>query len=633
MACIFAMIVCIMSAAQPVSEEMARRTAENFFQERAVGDRSKGFVAKKVTLVTSESVVPIPYIYNDGFGNFVMISKTDTVFPIVGYGEAHVGDSLPDNALGIIQMLYGKKRIALPVADVRPVKPLLKSVRSQYAPFNSRCPYYVDDKGKVSDERCIVGCVATALEQILSYHRHPSVLLDTLKGWSTAHYQVDTILPGTKLDFAHILNRYNEGQYSTDEVRAVSDLSYYCGIAAHMNWGLSSSGANTWQLDEPLKRAFGYSYVRHLYVTDYTPQRWRELLCQELEAGRPVYYAGYTTKIEGHAFVVDGIDENGFFHVNWGYGGLYDGYFDLEILNPFTHNVSLSDAGRWMGFCCNQEALLLNPDSVPWTGGDTISTTENFKIDSIRFGRQPDCNGYIRADVYVRNTLPYEATANVAEILTFEPGDTAAFQNGDYVGFIGGNIEAGSTACFTSYCDFTQSGRRVLAISDDDETFLYVDTLDIGPRTSAAVKVISVDTLISEHEATFYIRLMNTSNTSWTGNQLTYSIFQGDYSTQALNYRQWSVTNIPPGGEQTDTITFSRLKPGEYYTFVVRNPWLPVESVSFYTHGPLGIMGLKSHNRPNGAGYDLHGRHVAVPRSKQISLIRRGTQYNKVYVP
>lgn len=631
--CLLTALLCLTSVAQPVSESTARRSAEAFFRQRALCDRSKGFVSKKLTLVSPDSSIDIPYIYNDGSGSFVVISRTDSICPVVGYGDAHKGDAVPENALGILRMLSCARHGVSALPFVHPVKPLLHSVRDQYAPFNGRCPYYTDDKGQVSTERCMVGCVATALEQVLTYHGRPSATLDTLKGWSTPQYAVDTVLPGTKLDFAHILDRYETGQYGADEARAVSDLCYYCGIAAGMNWGLNSSGAHTWRLVEPLRRVFGYRYVRHVYVTDYTPQRWRELLYGELEAGRPIYYAGYTPKIEGHAFVVDGIDENGFFHVNWGYGGRYDGYFDLEIMNPFMYTASPSEGDRWIGFCCNQEALLLSPDSVAWTAGDTISTTDNLRIDSVHFWRPPDCNGYVRADVYVRNTLSAEATANVAELLTFEAGDTAVYEHADYVGFIGGNIDAGGTARFTSFLDFSVSGRRVFAITDDEERFLYVDTIDIGPRTSASVKVVSVDSVITEHEATFYVRLMNTSNTSWTGNQLTYSLFKGDYSTDGVNYRQWSVTNIPPGGEQVDTICFAALKPGEYYTFVVRNPWLPAETVSFYTHGPHGINGIREELAPYGEWYDLHGRRAGASRSKQISIVRKGSYYNKVYVP
>jgi hypothetical protein len=60
---------------------------------------------------------------------------------------------------------------------------------------------------------------------------------------------------------------------------------------------------------------------------------WDSLIYQELAEGRPVLF-GAESKECGHAFVCDGYDGNGLYHINWGWDGDYDGYFRLDILSP-----------------------------------------------------------------------------------------------------------------------------------------------------------------------------------------------------------------------------------------------------------------------------------------------------------
>ena len=46
----------------------------------------------------------------------------------------------------------------------------------------------------------------------------------------------------------------------------------------------------------------------------------------------------------GHNFVIDGYDENGLVHVNWGWHGQQDGYFDIATLQ--VGRLSFDD---WQG--------------------------------------------------------------------------------------------------------------------------------------------------------------------------------------------------------------------------------------------------------------------------------------------
>ena len=80
-----------------------------------------------------------------------------------------------------------------------------------------------------------------------------------------------------------------------------------------MNYGVNASGSNTYKMLSPLESVFGYKYVAFYDRSYYSPRQWRELLQYELRRGVPLVYAGYNMNFSGHAFVVDGLDENGFY--------------------------------------------------------------------------------------------------------------------------------------------------------------------------------------------------------------------------------------------------------------------------------------------------------------------------------
>ncbi|MDE6638078.1 MAG: C10 family peptidase, partial [Muribaculaceae bacterium] len=67
----------------------------------------------------------------------------------------------------------------------------------------------------------------------------------------------------------------------------------------------------------------------------------------------PVLYSGAGTA-GGHQFVCDGYSSDGFFHFNWGWGGLSNGYFLLTALNPDNLGVG----GGAGGFNTSQIATL-----------------------------------------------------------------------------------------------------------------------------------------------------------------------------------------------------------------------------------------------------------------------------------
>lgn len=215
------------------------------------------------------------------------------------------------------------------------VEPLIKTRWQQEAPFNN--DVQKDDKGKPY----LVGCVAITMTQIMRYYKYPAVGKGsnsyTMNGetlsadFSASPYQWDKMLP-----------IYEKGKYTDEEAKAVSELMRQVGISVNMDYKPGFSSSYTMSAQNALINNFGYNPDMNRYTRNYySEQEWMDMVYKELSEKRPIYYSGNDSKWEnGHAFVIDGYNADGKVHVNWGWGGYQDGYFDIGILTPARSNYS-----------------------------------------------------------------------------------------------------------------------------------------------------------------------------------------------------------------------------------------------------------------------------------------------------
>ena len=106
-----------------------------------------------------------------------------------------------------------------------------------------------------------------------------------------------------------------------------------------------------------MRQYFNYDKgTRAIFRSYYSIEQWENMVYDELKSNRPVPYAGQSGS-GGHSFVVDGYDGNGLFHLNWGWGGMCDGYYRLSVLNPFN-NSGIGSASGLMGYSFMQEAVI-----------------------------------------------------------------------------------------------------------------------------------------------------------------------------------------------------------------------------------------------------------------------------------
>lgn len=618
--------------AERLSEVSAREFAHRFFQQHPARSNRLGEITLTATL-------PSGFVFTASDAFVIVGGKNESPIAL-GYGDAQNGVSttpqnLPPTLTALLNQELGatQSQTELFLQPGAPAGPLLTTVRHQEAPYNAACPYFTYEDGTVSESRCVVGCVATALEECLTYYQREIVLQDTLHGWETAHYVIPDVLPGTRIDTRLILDNYDTEAASPEALDAIARLNLYCGMAARMNWGVSESGANVRRLVEPLQRAFGYGFVHYADSYKYAPQAWVSMIANEVREGRPVLYAGYTQFIEGHAFVIDGIDAEGFFHVNWGYGGAYDGYFRLDVLAFYEDAENKRDAQAAQGFFCNQEVLLLHPDKISVSLPDTLTRSGmEVVVDSMYALITPQEGKFTPIALHLRNTSEQTLTTPF-ELFTNAPTDTLIFEQGDYVALTGITLAAGEARKIVVDARFTETGNRQLRISPDDSLVLKTIDVEVIPNVRHILKhTISAPTFPSAEEVQLQVTIRNSSAAEARAGILQrYFLDEGmtcrDYTGA---YQQSHVLYLNPGEEHTDTIIFRNLKPATTYTFKVKYDWHDAGLTTFITPSTDGIHSPSQADERNDEWYTIDGRRLLSLPKKSGIYIRNG---KKIMLP
>lgn len=221
-----------------------------------------------------------------------------------------------------------------------PVAPLLGTIAwNQDSPYNDLCPQF--DFSSL----CATGCVATAMAQVMYYHRWP-------EQGSGSHTYKPSIMRGSELtaDFGSTCYQWDamlptyDAASSPESRYAVAELMLHCGVSVDMEY-MASSGAMDSDVPPALITYFGYSHsLAYRKREHYGTADWLGVIHDELVAGRPVLAYGRSTS-GGHAYVFDGMDQNGLIHVNWGWGGMCNGYYQTSALTPATQGIGGSDGG------------------------------------------------------------------------------------------------------------------------------------------------------------------------------------------------------------------------------------------------------------------------------------------------
>lgn len=241
------------------------------------------------------------------------------------------------------------------------VAPLLGNIEwDQTSPYNNMCPKY--DSVHVA----ATGCVATAMAQVMAYYKYPKQLKADIPGyvnrWNGIPMEIPTITQEEGIyDWDNMLPKYNKEANATQQQKdAVAKLMYHCGAAVRMSYGPESGAAVS---SSKLAKYFGYDadLMMDLSRSSFTLDKWMQIIDTELAAGRPVLYGGQSSD-NGHQFICDGKDENGLYHINWGWSGNQNAYFDLSILNPEKGGTGSGSAADGFNRYCSM-TIGIAPDN------------------------------------------------------------------------------------------------------------------------------------------------------------------------------------------------------------------------------------------------------------------------------
>ena len=353
--------------AKPVDVERAMSLGVKFMNANT---EVKAAQAGLTYTAFAENSQPAFYVFGLQPKGFVIVSADDRAKPILGYStESNFMPQLPDGLMtffdnykaGFSQMFANNdERKADAVADWeslektgklsatktnRSVGPLLASIWNQTDLYNNMAP---EDLNSVYSGHCKSGCVANTMSQIMRYwewprqgqggHGYNANGYYGNYGWQEANFGESTyhfeLMPDF-LDFAS----------PQSEVDATALLEYHAGVSVDMGYGPNASGAYSEDVGPAMQEHFRYSDdLFHTYMNNQTAPTWEDDLRSNLDAGMPLYYASAGPD-GGHAYVLDGYDESGLFHLNWGWAGFDNGWYAIDGFYltfysfPWNHNA------------------------------------------------------------------------------------------------------------------------------------------------------------------------------------------------------------------------------------------------------------------------------------------------------
>lgn len=392
------------------------------------------------------------YVFNiNDTKGFVIISADDVCYPVIGFSfESTYSPS--DQAEGFVywmnerkqeiaynienniqadenitatwQRLQTKDITQLQTGDkgILDVATMLTGNWDQIFPYNSMVP--MDPACSGFNGHVTVGCVATAMSQIMYYWRWPNTGVGSHCDSYTNYGSLCADFGATTYDWNGMNNQPSK------ECDPIALISYHAGIAVNMYYnqdGLCSSASYESDVAPALRNYFRYaSTAAYVKKVNYSTSNWNSLLQGDLNAGQPINYAGHGSQ-GGHSWVCDGYQATDYYHFNWGWSGSSNGYYYLTNLNPGGYT-----------FNSNQEATVhITPDPAQYplfcTGSSNVTT---YDFGSIEDGSGPvadyqnnaSCSWLIAPDDSINhiNLNFSKFNTDPADILTVYDGPTTA---------------------------------------------------------------------------------------------------------------------------------------------------------------------------------------------------------------
>ncbi|HOF45395.1 MAG TPA: C10 family peptidase [Bacteroidales bacterium] len=370
---VFLLVTFAFGFSMNISVEQAQRVAKNFIHERYVNQdiriQMEDFTLQYTE--TDENGEPIFYRFNIKDVGFIMISATNQAAPVLAYSLEGVYKPNPASEFYIEkykkQIIDVKQRRArafskniedwnrylsedfTPIVTRNPyLDPLITTRWNQDVFYNTYCPF--DPTIAINDQRSVVGCVALTMAVLRDYYRYPTKGVGGVSYYPTYQDGVP-VYPRQTVDFSKQTYNYDAITDQPNNYNGeLAKLIYHCGVSALITYGYGYDPADpgmpngTSGNGENAVRAFrnNWNFDERVHIVDaeaillgnnanYT--KWGDTLKTELNKLRPIYYSATTAEgAAGHAWILDGYDAQNLFHMNWGWGGFGNGYYQLNFI-------------------------------------------------------------------------------------------------------------------------------------------------------------------------------------------------------------------------------------------------------------------------------------------------------------
>ena len=452
------LLLAVAAVAAPVSPEKAHQVANQFMQQHRSGVSVKAAPASSAPKMRAGGQVSSTqasyYIFNTtGNQGYVIVSGDDRTTPVLGFTDS--GNFDPNNVPANMKVWlenYAQEISSLDMLGItgndfsapRPtrnsISPLITSHWDQAGPYWKYCPEFmdIDENGDTVGELAYTGCVATSMAQIMNYYKLPMACSQIIPSYIVTYYwqeeygafETDPLDP-IYFDWDNMRDNYT-GAETEAEQDAVAWLMLYAGCAAHMQYGVNASSTSDPYIPTALNEYFNYD-AKLVYRSDYDQKDWEDMIYNELAEGRPMIYNGRAGTGGGHSFVCDGYAYGDYFHINWGWGGLGDGYFVLSVLNPYAGGIGSTTSLE--GYNIDQTAVIGiqpgysgEPEEVDhrltvwnmyYTGTRTFERSDDgsFKLNKRRYIKVTSEDHIDDGTKYLRGIALYDSNDNFVELI------------------------------------------------------------------------------------------------------------------------------------------------------------------------------------------------------------------------
>ena len=335
----------VLALADVVPQESAKSAAARFLGQKnpsSKADLQRVFEAPRLTKTVSTA--PAYYLFNNAGGGYVIAAGDDSVPAVLAYSVSGTLDdaTMPDNLRAWLDMwteIVEKNRAS--GAAPYPETPATKAGSGKVletARWGQRSPFY-DHTVTIDGTHALTGCNATATAILMRYHQWPQKGSGTLPSYKDKNgNEIGAVTLGHTYDWSNMPLAYT-GTETSEQKEAVAVLMRDVGVMIQSSYSTNNPSAYKNVIPGALVKYMDYDASIYMDRKRNYPETgaWTRRLIEEIDAGSPVIYAGYyPDNSGGHTFIVDGYDEQGYMHINWGWNGTDNDYFLVPEFQEYT---------------------------------------------------------------------------------------------------------------------------------------------------------------------------------------------------------------------------------------------------------------------------------------------------------